>query len=167
MLHGLDQGRPLPVDLADLPPELAAPRATFVTLTRGGRLRGCVGRLQAERPLAQDVAANAYAAAFEDSRFQPLERAELAGLGIHVALLTAPEPILFTGEADLLRQLEPGVDGLVLEAGRRRATFLPAVWASLPEPADFLRELKVKAGLGAGEVPGLRAWRYFTECVED
>jgi len=164
--HGLDTGRPLPVAQGEVPPELWEPRATFVTLKRHGDLRGCMGRLEATRPLAVDLAGNAFAAAFQDSRFPPLAARELEGLELHISLLTRPEPILFTCEADLLRQLVPGRDGVILEAGARRGTFLPSVWEELPRPEAFLDHLKRKAGLpGHGETAGLKAYRYFTEYV--
>ncbi|BDU71936.1 AmmeMemoRadiSam system protein A [Mesoterricola silvestris] len=144
--HGLEEGTPLAVDLAGLPPALGRPRATFVTLRIGGGLRGCTGRLEATRPLALDVAENAFAAAFLDPRFPPLGFREWEGLEVSISLLTRPRPLPFTGEEDLIRQLVPGRDGLVLSAGPLRATFLPSVWDELPDPRDFVRELKAKAG---------------------
>lgn len=145
--HGLRHGKPLPVDLAGLAPELAEKRATFVTLHKHGQLRGCIGMLAAVRPLAEDIARNAYAAAFEDPRFPPVSQAELDEIDIHLSLLTPAEPMQFASEADLLRQLQPGVDGLILAEGSQRGTFLPSVWEQLPQPLDFLRHLKRKAGL--------------------
>ncbi|MBI2307659.1 MAG: AmmeMemoRadiSam system protein A [Rhodocyclales bacterium] len=130
-------------------PRLATPGATFVTLTQGGRLRGCIGSLDAWRPLADDVRENAYAAAFSDPRFPPLAATEVHATHVEVSLLTPPEPIAFVDEADALRQLQPGVDGIVLECDGRRATFLPQVWEQLPEPERFLGQLKRKAGLPA------------------
>ncbi len=130
-------------------PALALPGATFVTLTQGGQLRGCIGSLEAHRPLDQDVRANAVAAAFRDPRFPPLTLAELARTRVEVSLLTAPVPISFSDEADALRQLRPHVDGIILIAGQRRSTFLPQVWEQLPEPRQFLAHLKQKAGLPA------------------
>ncbi len=158
---GLASGRPLPVDLSSLPEALRAPGAAFVTLKNGGHLRGCIGSPSAYRPLAQDVAENAFAAAFRDPRFAPLTEAELAGLDLSVAVLTPPEPMTIAGEDDLLRQLRPRTDGLIIESHGRRALFLPAVWESLPEPAAFLAQLKHKAGLPPGApAPHLRAWRF-------
>ncbi|HNC52713.1 MAG TPA: AmmeMemoRadiSam system protein A [Accumulibacter sp.] len=130
-------------------PELAEPAATFVTLTQDGRLRGCIGSLEAQRPLARDVAENAVAAAFEDRRFSPLSKEELARTRVEVSLLTPPEPFPVADERDALARLRPGIDGLVLSYGRRRATFLPQVWESLPDPRQFLAQLKLKAGLPA------------------
>ena len=146
------------------PPTLAEPGAAFVTLQRDGQLRGCIGSLEAYRPLGEDVIANARAAAFHDPRFPPLRPDELPGLHVEVSVLTAPEPFPFTDEADLLNRLQPGVDGLILEAGaRHRGTFLPAVWESLPQPRTFLAELRRKAGLPADHpLTETRLWRYTT-----
>jgi AmmeMemoRadiSam system protein A len=148
--HGLEQGKPLVVEPADYPPELMEPRATFVTLTERGQLRGCIGSLEAARPLVADVAHNAYAAAFEDPRFPPVTRAEVERLDLKVEVLTPAEPVPFTDEADLIDRLHPGKDGLILIGpGGRRATFLPTVWETLPDPRQFLAHLKQKAGLPA------------------
>lgn len=144
-----------------LPPELAQPGAAFVTLTLDAELRGCIGSLEAVRPLAEDVADNARAAAFEDPRFPPLTAGELPDLRIEVSVLSKPEPIDCGSEAELLAALRPGVDGLVLECGAHRATFLPQVWESLPDPASFLEALRRKARLEPGFwSDGLRFSRY-------
>lgn len=145
--YGLTHGRPLTVDVTRYPAELQAQRASFVTLHVAGALRGCIGSLEAARPLIQDVAHNAYSAAFEDPRFPPVTVAEADRLDIHISVLTPAEPLSFASEHDLVAQLRPGVDGLILIEGARRGTFLPSVWDSLPEPRSFLRQLKVKAGL--------------------
>lgn len=164
--HGLQTGQPLPVDVAALPPELQAVRATFVTLYKHGELRGCIGMLKAVRPLAEDIAENAFAAAFRDYRFSPLTEDELARLDIHLSLLTPPEAMVFVSEEDLLAQLRPGEDGLIIEEGARRGTFLPAVWESLPNPRQFLRHLKQKAGLPADYWSDtLRVSRYRAEVI--
>jgi AmmeMemoRadiSam system protein A len=126
---------------------LARPGATCVTLIQEGELRGCIGSLEARRALGVDVRANAVAAAFRDPRFPPLAVREYATTEVEVSLLSAAVRIDFAGEDDLLAQLRPGVDGIVLESGYRRATFLPQVWESLPEPRDFLAALARKAGL--------------------
>lgn len=143
--HGLDTNSPLPVDPADYPATLSPLRATFVTLELGGELRGCIGTLEAQHPLVQDVAEHAYAAAFADPRFPRLDPAELPELAIHIAVLSPPEPLPVSSEADLLQKLRPGVDGVILCLGKRRATFLPTVWQSLPNPRDFIAHLKYKA----------------------
>lgn len=164
--HGLQDGRPLPVDIGTLPPSLAEPHATFVTLEKKGQLRGCMGCLEAIRPLALDIAENAYAAAFRDPRFSPVREEEVDALDIHLSLLTPPEPLDFNSEADLLAQIRPGIDGLILEEGRYRGTFLPSVWKSLPEPGEFLRHLKLKAGLPERYwSPSLRVSRYRAEFI--
>ncbi len=129
---------------------LARPGATFVTLMRDGELRGCIGSLAATRPLRADVEANAVAAAFRDPRFQPLRGDEFDTTLVEVSVLSASMPIAFDDEAHLLAQLRPGVDGVVLEYGRLRATFLPQVWETIGEPRGFLEALKHKAGLPAG-----------------
>lgn len=130
-------------------PALALPGATFVTLTQSGQLRGCIGSLQAHRQLDQDVRANAVAAAFSDPRFAPLTAEELPRTRVEVSLLTAPQPMTFTDEADALRQLRPNIDGIIFIAGQRRSTFLPQVWEQLPQPRVFMAHLKQKAGLPA------------------
>lgn len=168
IVHGLDRGAPLPVELADYPAPLRAPRAAFVTLSLDGELRGCIGHLEAVQPLVRDVAENAYAAAYRDPRFPPLERRELPGLEVHVSVLTPPESMTFSSEADLLAQIRPGVDGLILTEGRARGTFLPSVWESLPAPRDFLNHLKRKAGLPADHWSDrVRVERYTTESFGD
>ncbi len=148
--YGLDNGHPLPVDAADYVQELQQERACFVTLNLHGSLRGCIGHLEAVQPLVKDVVDNAYAAAFRDPRFPPLEKRELQGLEIHISILTPAHPLTFASEAELLSMLRPGVDGLILEDGANRGTFLPTVWESLPDPKSFLEQLKVKAGLRPG-----------------
>lgn len=140
---------------------LDKPAATFITLTKNGQLRGCIGSLQAHRSLREDIEANAQAAAFQDPRFEPLNFDELRQIRIEVSLLSELAPIAFSSEADLLAKLQPGRDGLVLEFGRQRGTFLPQVWETLPEPRSFLGELKLKAGLPRGFWDaGMRVSRY-------
>lgn len=132
---------------------LDAPGASFVTLTSGrapgGALRGCIGSLEARRPLREDVEANAVAAALHDPRFAPLTARELDDTVVEVSVLSAPAALPAADEAELLARLRPGVDGVVLSACGRRATFLPQVWEQLPDPADFLARLRRKAGLPA------------------
>nr|NLD41369.1 AmmeMemoRadiSam system protein A [Actinomycetales bacterium] len=125
------------------------PGATFVTLTSGGRLRGCIGSLAAHRPLVEDLAHNARAAALSDPRFPALQPEELAVVRVEVSVLTSPEPLAAATREEAEALLRPGVDGVVLEAGARRATFLPQVWEHLPEPSRFLDHLLRKAGLPA------------------
>lgn len=166
--YGLENGRPLPVQVEEYPPELQVQRASFVTLHRNGMLRGCIGHLQAVAPLVRDVADNAYSAAFRDPRFPPLTPPELESLEIHISILTPARPLEFSSEADLVARLRPGVDGLILEDGRHRGTFLPSVWESLPEPREFLRHLKHKAGLSPDYWSDtVRILRYETESFSE
>lgn len=165
--EGLGRGSVAPVPaITPLPPGLLEPAATFVTLKRLGRLRGCRGLLEPVRPLAWDVWHNAWASAFDDPRFPPLSASELDDLEIGISILSALERIRADTEAALLESLEPGRHGLVLGLGPRRATFLPQVWQSLPEAARFLGELKAKAGLPRDFwSPEMEAWRYTTRSV--
>jgi len=145
--YGLIHREPLPVDCDELPRALTEPRATFTTLRFEGQLRGCRGALEAVLPLAKDVTRSAFQAAFQDPRFDPVSEGELDAIRLEVSVLSPPEPIYFTDEADLLDRLTPGTDGLVILADGRRATFLPEVWGMLPEPRQFLAALKAKCGL--------------------
>lgn len=162
--EGLRTGQPLPLDAASFPPPGCEPGASFVTLRRSGELRGCTGSLEPVRPLVVDVAENAFRSAFRDPRFPPLRENELGELDVHVARLGPLEPLPAGSESALLAALRPGVDGLVLREGARSATFLPAVWESLPEPREFLARLRQKAGLPPGHwSETLRFERYTTE----
>ncbi len=161
IVHGLETGRPLVVDPGDYDPALREQRAAFVTLTQAGQLRGCIGHLQAIQPLVRDVAENAHAAAFNDPRFNPLSATELDRTHIEISVLTAPKPLSVGSEAALLQALKPNVDGLILEDGPYRATFLPSVWEQLPEPRDFVLALKRKAGMPPDYwSDSMRVWRY-------
>jgi AmmeMemoRadiSam system protein A len=145
-------------------PWLHQPGATFVTLIRHGDLRGCIGALEAWRPLREDICQNALAAAFHDPRFQPLESRELADLKVEVSLLSPQQEMIFTDEADALKQLRPNIDGVVFEFGRYRSTFLPQVWEQLPTPRTFMAHLKRKAGLAEDFwSPEVRLYRYTVE----
>ncbi|MCL2652508.1 MAG: AmmeMemoRadiSam system protein A [Propionibacteriaceae bacterium] len=126
---------------------LDAPGAAFVTLTQNAQLRGCIGSLVAHRALRDDVTSNARAAAFDDPRFMPLAADELVHTRIEVSVLSAPAPMPFASRQGALAQLRPGIDGVILGAGGRRATFLPQVWDELPEPEVFIAHLFRKAGL--------------------
>ncbi len=162
--HGLKAQRPLSIATEGQPDYLQQPGACFVTLEINDRLRGCIGSLQAHRPLIEDLAENSFAAAFRDPRFSPLSRAEYSQIAVKLSLLTPAEPMEFESEIDLLRQLLPGMDGLILSDGSRRGTFLPSVWEQLPNPPDFLNHLKQKAGLPANYWSDtLRVERYRTE----
>ena len=163
--HGLQHGRALAVDATGFETALQQPRACFVTLTHHGELRGCIGHLEPIESLVEDVADNAYAAAFSDPRFAPVGEDELAGLQISISILGRPEAMSFASEADLISQIRPGIDGLILSGpAGHRGTFLPSVWNSLPQPAQFLQQLKRKAGLPADYwAEGMRVERYTTE----
>lgn len=162
--HGLSTGRPLAVTPSEYHRDLKAVRASFVTLQIHGQLRGCIGHLEAVQPLVVDVAENAFAAAFRDPRFEPLREDEWPAVDIHLSILTRPEPLQFNDEGDLVRQIRPGEDGLILQDGPNRGTFLPSVWESLPDPVDFLVHLKHKAGLAANHWSDrIEVYRYRTE----
>lgn len=156
---------PMPDALSD---RLSAPGASFVTLhAAAGELRGCIGSIEPRRPLAEDVAANARAAALHDHRFQPLTAGELPGLELGISVLSPLEPLPVTSRAELLALLRPGSDGLLLEAGPHRATFLPAVWSQLPTAERFLEQLELKAGLAVGAFSKeTRYARYSVEEIE-
>ena len=162
--YGLHNNVPLPLDLADIPKELLVHRATFVTLKKAGKLRGCIGMLDARRPLIDDVVDNSFAAAFFDSRFPAVTEDELDKLSIDISILTPAEPIICHNEDELVKQLQPNVDGLILDEGPHRATFLPSVWQSLRDPVSFVQHLKIKAGLPTDYWSDeLHAYRYTTE----
>jgi AmmeMemoRadiSam system protein A len=164
IILGLGEGRPLRVNLEDFAAVLRAQRAAFVTLQEFGQLRGCIGHLEARQPLVKDVAENAFAAAFRDPRFPPVTARELERLHIEISVLTPATPLIFGSEQELVALIEPGRDGLILEEGLARGTFLPSVWESLPNPVDFLRQLKRKAGLPENYWSDrLRISRYRTE----
>jgi len=138
--------------------------ACFVTLRQEGRLRGCIGSVEAHQDLIADVRQNAVAAALRDPRFTPLSAGELDNTVLEISLLSPPESMYFVDEADLLRQLRPGIDGLVLEFQGHRGTFLPAVWRQLSEPRAFLGQLKRKAGLATDFwSPEAKVCRYTTQ----
>jgi uncharacterized protein len=160
---GIGSQQPEPAPREVWTPALLQRRATFTTLTQAGELRGCCGSLEPLRPLAQDIWHNAWLSAFADPRFPPVIESELDSLEIAISVLSPLEPIEFGDEFDLLCNLEPRVDGIMLSCGVRSATFLPAVWELLPEPHEFLAELKRKAGWTSALPPGTRAWRYRTE----
>ena len=140
---------------------LRHPGASFVTLHLGGELRGCIGSIEAHRPLGEDVVRNARAAAFRDPRFPPVSTDEIPNLQVEVSVLSPREALPATTEGDALSLIRPGIDGICLDYGELRSTFLPQVWESLPEPREFLCELKRKAGLPSTFWhPDLRLSRY-------
>lgn len=164
--HGLRNGGPAEIELEAYSNFLQERAASFVTLKISGALRGCIGTLQAIRPLVEDVNENAFGAAFRDPRFLPLSDRDADDLQISISILSTPEPIKFHSEQDLLDQVRAGIDGLILEEGHHRGTFLPAVWESLPYPQEFFRQLKIKAGLHPDYwSTTLRIYRYQTETI--
>ncbi|WP_114088467.1 AmmeMemoRadiSam system protein B [Thalassospira profundimaris] len=166
--HGLANNAPLAPDMAMLPPALHNDGACFVTLKQQGNLRGCIGSILAHRPLGQDICENAFKAAFADPRFDKISAADLTGdLAMSISVLSAPKPFPFRDEADLIARLTPFEDGIILSDGTRRGLFLPQVWDQLPDPRDFLRHLKRKAGLSMDYwSDSLRAQRFVTRGIE-
>jgi AmmeMemoRadiSam system protein B/AmmeMemoRadiSam system protein A len=166
--HGLETGSPLTADnfVNDKPGDMPVPdyhAAAFVTLKKDGDLRGCIGSLEAHRPLHEDVAENAFAAAFRDHRFSPINESEIDDVELSISVLTEPELLVFTSEKNLISQLRPGVDGLILTDGGYRGTFLPSVWEHYPQAETFFRHLKEKAGLPADHWSGtIKLERYET-----
>ena len=144
---------PPALDPASLTGNLLEQGASFVTLTRGGALRGCIGALEAYQPLAEDVREHAAAAGLEDYRFPNVQESELADIAIEISRLTSPLPLAYTDAGDLLAKLHPGVDGVILRDGYRRATFLPQVWEKIPGKEQFLENLCYKMGAASD------AWR--------
>lgn len=138
---------------SDLAPDLKEKKGAFVTLTKQGELRGCIGNIYPDLPLAEAVATNAYRAALNDPRFSPVTPEELPEIELEVSVLSVPQPLAFSSPAELLQKLRPHQDGVVLQIGAHRSTFLPQVWEKLPNAEDFLDHLTAKAGLPAS------AWR--------
>ena len=144
--------------------ELQKIKACFVTLEKHNQLRGCIGTLTARSPLVQEVVDSAYSAAFLDHRFPKVTLSEIQDLSIHISVLTTPEAMNFTSEEDLLSQIKPNIDGLILKVGNLTGTFLPSVWEQIPNPRDFLQHLKNKAGLAANYWSDkIEVFRYTTE----
>jgi AmmeMemoRadiSam system protein A len=163
---GLARAPDEPPAAATLPVELQLERASFVTLTVGHQLRGCCGTLEPRRGLACDVWHNARASAFGDPRFAPLARSEWVEAALEISVLSALERVEAGSEQSLQRRLRPGIDGLVLAWRGQRATFLPKVWEQLPDPWDFIRRLKAKAGWDADFwAADLESWRYTVETM--
>lgn len=149
--------------------ELQQDLATFVTLKIDGRLRGCIGNLEATGPLLQSLTTNARQAAFHDHRFAPVGPEEFKRLTIDISILTRPQRLEYSGGDDLLKQLRPGIDGVILKRGRARATFLPQVWEQLPRPQQFLEHLCLKAGLhrSAWQEPDVEIFLYQVQSFEE
>ena len=165
LAFGADNARPMLAKLGSgHSPALTAMRASFITLKVAGGLRGCWGSIAAQEPLLLDVVANAYKAGFENPRFGPKTKEELAAVDLGISVLSTPRTIRFADEADLLRQLRPDCDGLILRDGDRRGLSCPSVWERVPEPAQFVRQLKRKADLAPEHwSDDLRVSRYTAE----
>ena len=146
-------------------PALCAPGASFVTLQLKDKLRGCIGSLRAKQPLALDVSHNALAAAFNDPRFSALSIEEFPECTVSISVLSTPKALAVKDLGDLEKQLKPGTDGLVLEFQGHRATFLPAVWVTLPDKSKFISELARKAGLDIRDYS--EEWRFSTYHVDE
>jgi AmmeMemoRadiSam system protein A len=160
----LPHGDLAPQPPAEWTPELLALRSSFVTLRIDRELRGCCGTLDAPRPLAEDVWRNAWASGFRDPRFAPLTPHEWLRSELQISVLTPAAPMYVASEQDLLAELRPGVDGLILVLGASRVTFLPAVWDQIADPQIFVRQLKLKAGWRADFwSPHIRVSRYESE----
>ncbi len=160
--YRLQAQRPFTVVVNDYGDKLCQWAATFVTIKLKGRLRGCIGALEAHRPLVDDVVANAQSAAFRDPRFEPVSVGELEQLQFEISVLTPPQAMTIGDEGELIAQLRPGEDGLIIQQDGHSATFLPSVWEQLPTPAAFLAQLKRKAGITPDAAQPLQAWRYHT-----
>jgi len=162
--YGLDYSNPPEINLGDHPEALRADGASFVTLKKNGELRGCIGSPQAHRPLIEDVAHNAYRAAFADPRFPKLEPDEREDIEMSISILSPAIPMTFDNEEDFLNQLRPDVDGLIIEDKGLRSLFLPSVWSQLPTKEDFVGRLKLKAGLTKDHwSPTFKAMRFIAE----
>ncbi len=162
--HGLDHAAPLTPNADNCSAPLGAPGRSFVTLKLHAALRGCIGSLSATKALIKDVANNAYAAAFKDPRFPAVSGAEFDNLELQISVLHAPQRLLVATHEQLLARLRPGIDGLLIEDEKRRATFLPAVWEDIPDRQRFVTALLQKGGWEAGYwSPDLRIYTYTTE----
>ena len=159
----LEGGKNFNTDLNLFPERLKKERATFVTLNMAGKLRGCIGSLQAHRPLVLDVAKNAQAAAYEDPRFSGLSHEEYQQIDIHISILSQPESLPASSLEDLAGKLRPGMDGLIIKEGSRQATYLPSVWQQIRDPRQFITELRAKAGLDSQDWQNTEVFTYTTE----
>jgi len=162
--HRLAGKGELQIPLDHYPDQLKRQLASFVTLNLHGQLRGCIGSLTAHRQLVVDIAHNAQAAAFQDPRFSAVTLAEFQDLDVHISILSEPELMAVTSREDLLHQIRPMIDGLIIEENGHRATYLPSVWEQLSDPAEFVRQLRAKAGLDPnGWGDATKVFRYTTE----
>lgn len=164
--EGLVTGHPLSISPRDYSLELRQQKATFVSLKKNNQLRGCVGMLNAVLPLVEDVVENAFSAAFNDPRFSPLTLSELTELKIYLSVLSPSVAIEFVSEDDLIAQIRPNIDGLILESGSHYGSFLPSIWQTIPSSSQFLKHLKQKAGLTKDYWSDqVRVYRYTTEII--
>jgi AmmeMemoRadiSam system protein A len=164
VIDGLRGRMPTAPAASALPPSLRDPVGVFVTLKVDGALNGCIGAIEGTEPLGHGAARNAWSAAFDDPRLPPLRPSDYPRLTIEISVLSPLEPIAARTRADLLTQLRPGVDGLLISTGRRQCVFLPTVWEHLPDPGAFLDHLQLKAGLPPGVwPPRMRAFRFTAE----
>ena len=155
------QSSPPEVEQHSYPAVFMEHRATFVTLQKNNDLRGCIGSLQAHRPLIEDVVHNAFAAALRDFRFHPVAETELDDISVEISILSPATAMDVHSEEELLEQLRPDIDGLLITSSGRSATFLPQVWEQLPDPGQFLNHLRRKAGMADNEWPDdMKCLRY-------
>ena len=168
VVHGVDCGGPLPLDPEEFDAPLREVRATFVTLKKGGRLRGCIGVTSPVRPLVVDVSHNAHSSSTRDPRFSPVRSEELDDLTISISILTVPERLEVDTRDGLLDALDVGTDGLIIRHGERRAAFLPVMWEQLPDPKEFLACLEDKGRRCVGRWHGgMEAWVFQAEYLSE
>lgn len=166
IFSGLTTGQPLQVEISDFAEVLQQSGASFVTLEIDGQLRGCIGSIIANQSLIEDISKNAFASAFSDTRFSPLQKEEYEHLSISISLLSAPSQMIFKDENDLLAQIEKDIDGIIIKDGYYSAVYLPSVWEQLPDKKLFLNSLKQKAGLSASHFSKtFEAYRFRTEYI--
>ncbi len=164
--QGLTNGKALEINTSDFPETLQGMSACFVTIEMKGRLRGCIGNTQAVSPLINAVSEHAWSAAFQDPRFDPLSENEFDNIHISISILTPSTPLIYNNEQELLARLRQNIDGLIIQKGNRRATFLPSVWESLHDKKTFLYHLKKKAGIAPDQCPD-KAWVYQAIYLEE
>lgn len=164
--HGCETNQPIAIDHSNYSGQLLEHRACFITVSNDGVLRGCMGSLAAKEPLIDNVAANTFKAAFKDPRFDQLDERELGFIDVEIAVLSNTVAIEFDDEEDLIRQLRPNIDGIAINEGELSATFLPKTWQQLPDGEEFLRQLKLKAGLAEDYWSDtIRVERYWVETM--
>ncbi len=166
--HGLQNGECLKVNEVEYPAVLQQPHGAFTTLKCNGALRGCKGSLEEALPLISTVAYSAYSSAFNDIRFPPLQPVEFAQLKISLSVLSPKVELSFSSEEELIEQIQPDMDGLVLEYNGQRGTLLPSVWKMIPDTREFLFTVKQKAGFDRDFwAEDLQAYRYTTHTIQD